>query len=374
MGWDWLKKAGDIGAAVATGGAIGGWGAPPPSQWGGGGGGKKGGGGDQISGSNDGRGGPQFAPPGQGGPEWDAAVAGNADPYWDDTNFSWEELAEATKRHLAEREKFGLDDPGTGEQYTADTADFFKQPTQGGQYWNQVAGKFNAPAANWSNRADEWYQQFKGQVPNMPDDAGLGGYYDEAKRRTSEDINSQLAARGLFGSSEGVGMLGEALTGLEAERANREADYRLRKTAEDRMWQQLGGGLARGGDLSEQGMAGQELAYLLGGANVAGAADRSDLARVLGGADVAFRGQGAREGRLGDRFNRTYGMGADTRDFLQSGYEHGFAQDERLLGDVLEALLAQYGFDYSAGQRQQEQNNAGLAMVLDFASGMGWLS
>lgn len=71
--------------------------------------------------------------------------------------------------------------------------------------------------------AESFYQQVQGGV-----NQNLDPYYQRARERTSADINKQLAARGQFGSSVGTGMLGDALSNLSAEQANREADFQLR--------------------------------------------------------------------------------------------------------------------------------------------------
>ena len=271
-------------------------GVPWDQRWFGGGGGNQGG--NQISGGNAPPG-PQFAPPGQGGPQWDAAIASGMPPNWQGGPGAWnpgmshgQNVAAQGGMNVGGDAAAGQDpsstmqDPGFGEEAWKQHGDFFFQPGEANQYWNEVQGRFTTPRQT-SNYAEEAYHDFN----NAGITAGLDPYYDRARRRTSEDINSELAARGMHGSSAGMDILGEALGGLSAEQANREGDFRLRAHG-------LQGQLGRGADISSAAGAANELDWLTGGAGLAGAVDAGDLSRRSAGMNAALGAQGAEEGRL----------------------------------------------------------------------------
>jgi hypothetical protein len=136
----------------------------------------------------------------------------------------------------------------------------------------------NTPGA--SNRADEFYQQFLGQIPDFKSDPGLQPYYDRAREKSAEDINRQMAARGMWGSSAAGGMIGEAMPDLGAEQANREAEYYLNLLGEQRNWQGLGGQLAGSADTSSRGKAANELAWTQGLSDIANSGQELELARA----------------------------------------------------------------------------------------------
>ena len=126
----------------------------------------------------------------------------------------------------------------------------------------------NNPAFNLSGpgAAEQYWQQMKpqGDLPGLP---GLDPYYERARERTSGDINKQLGARGMFGSSVGMGMLGDALGGLGAEQANREADYALARQRGQQSQQGLMGQLAGQAQAAQQGRIGDLWNYQMSLAN-----------------------------------------------------------------------------------------------------------
>ncbi len=118
-----------------------------------------------------------------------------------------------------------LQQEGQREQFFDPT--LFEAPWAG----EQAAQGFiqqGAPQAGLQNVAMQNYQQFQNQIGTDP---GLGAYYDRAKGRLSADMNQQLAARGGYRGTVGAGMVGDALGGLEAQRAKEEADYMLNQQA-----------------------------------------------------------------------------------------------------------------------------------------------
>jgi hypothetical protein len=173
-------------------------------------------------------------------------------------------------------------------------------PSSAGQYWNSVAGGQNTPTA-----ATGAYHDFQGSTP-----ANLDPAYDRAETTAAGAINDQLAARGLHGSSYGVGLIGSKVADLEAQKVKDNAQYGLQRA-------QLGGQLA---SASDQGRLAQILGYgnlaQAGGtgdlsrlgllAGVAGGADSQRLGSLTAGMSAANVAQGAKRTRTQDYFNNIY--------------------------------------------------------------------
>lgn len=198
-------------------------------------------------------------------------------------------------------------------------------PSQAGQYWQSVAGQQNTPTATSGAYAD-----FRSSTP-----ANLAPAYDRAETATAGAINDQLAARGLHGSSYGVGLIGSKIADMEAQRVKDEAQYGLQRA-------QLGGSLASAAD---QGALAKTLGFgqlaqtagsgdlsrlgLLAG--VAGGADSQRLASLTAGQSAANVAQGAKRTRTQDYFGNVFQPSAMMS--AQAGGEY-----DRLLSDDQQAL------------------------------------
>jgi len=195
------------------------------------------------------------------------------------------------------RNNEGYQQEGLGEQFASENAAALQQAGQGEQWWNKYGGQFNQASAS------EGLQQ----------DPGLGAYYDRAKTRTAGDINNQLAARGGFGSSAGMSQISDAMVGLEAERANKEADYRagIAGQADEARMTRLGLGSTMSGQAQDrmqgrvnQGMnmqsqaQNQMLDRLMAGQNAASSVDNQNLNQLIAGGNAAMGSQQIRTGRV----------------------------------------------------------------------------
>lgn len=152
-----------------------------------------------------------------------------------------------------QQQGYGIGDVGPFQQY---------RPNQGIQQggYNQ---KFDisGPGA-----AESFWQQMKpqAQLPELP---GLDPYYQRARERTAADVNKQIGARGMFGSSVGLDQLGNALGGLSAEQANREAQYALDRQRGQQSQTGLMGQLAGQAQAAQQGRIGDLWNYQMSLAN-----------------------------------------------------------------------------------------------------------
>lgn len=64
---------------------------------------------------------------------------------------------------------------------------------------------------------------------NAKQPQNMDAYYDNASRKSQNAINTQMAARGSYGSSNAIGTLGAAETDLRAQQARDEAGYGLQR-------------------------------------------------------------------------------------------------------------------------------------------------
>lgn len=115
----------------------------------------------------------------------------------------------------------------------------------GGQY--QQLGQYQDP-----NRAAGQYEQTQQAFGDMPI-ANFDPFYDRARQLATQDYNRQSAGRGVYGSSEALSGVGNVITDIEAQRANRSFDAEMQRAQEQRARQQLLGEQARQGDLSGLG-------------------------------------------------------------------------------------------------------------------------
>lgn len=262
----------------------------------------------------------------------------------------------------------------------------FNTPTASENFYGQNAGQFQAPGAaeNWfaghsgqfdkpgaaedfysahkgdlanmpglSNHAEEAYQHTRGNMPDIASDPGLDPYYKHAAQVGTQNLNTQLAARGAYGSSVGTGQIGNLLQGLGAEQANREAQYHLDRLAEQRGWEGLQGQLASGADSSSGRIHDAKLSDLMGFGNLAQSAGQSSLSRLLGASGAASAAQGAQTARLSAGTSAA-GQASDA-DIARQGLAAGLAgqSDSSARANLNTGVNASQALDSVRGGRIQ---------------------
>lgn len=126
-------------------------------------------------------------------------------------------------------------------------------PMAAQSFFDQVGGSYDSMGRySDPNLAAGQYAQTQGAFGDMPI-AEFDPFYDRASQLATQDYNRQAAGRGVYGSSEALSGVGNVITDIEAQRANRSFDAEMQRAQEQRMRQQLLGEQARMGDLSSQG-------------------------------------------------------------------------------------------------------------------------
>lgn len=283
---------------------------------------------------------------------------------------------------------FDMRGPGALEKAFEERGQDFFKPTQTQAWWDQNQQRLGGPTATQdyfgrvgqgpapqgATNVQDYFGQFQNRGRLLP--SNLDPYFERARERTANDINSAFAARGMYNSSTATGALGDAMVGLSAEQAQQEANYDLARAAEDRAWTGLGGQLAGGADANALGQAGLNLQHLLGLGGLAQGADRAEIAQFLAGLQAsgaidqntlnalnsyfgaAAGAQGARRGRVQDFFGNVYAPAAATAGIMGDSFESGFTADQQAffeelalkLGIPVEALMQDY--------RNQEKRKA----------------
>lgn len=149
--------------------------------------------------------------------------------------------------------------------------------TQGEQNLGGIAGQYDSVGRyNDPNLAAGQYAQTQGAFGALPI-AEFDPFYDRASQLGVQKYNQNAAGRGVYGSSEALSGVGNVITDIEAQRANRSFDAEMQRTQEQRARQQLLGEQARMGDLSS--IAGF-------GANLAGAETFGNLSNMQGNLEL----------------------------------------------------------------------------------------
>lgn len=179
------------------------------------------------------------------------------------------------------------------------------------QYWQGVQGKFagHNPTPNYA--ADAYNRSLM-----RPTEAGLDPYYKKAHEIGAERIDRAMGARGMFASTPAIEAQTDLAARLGAEQANREADFMLAQQGERRAG-------ATAATQAGLGIGNQQLSYLMGGGQLAGAA------------------QGAERMRWNDQaHNMLQGIMA-TMPMVSQGFEQMLMQDQHLLDLINQGSLAQ---------------------------------
>ena len=122
--------------------------------------------------------------------------------------------------------------------------------TQGQNNMSQIAGGYDQNGQyDGPNRAGGQYEQTQQAFGDMPI-ANFDPFYDRARQLGVQSYNQDAAGRGVYGSSEALSGVGNVITDIEAQRANRSFDAEMQRAQEQRARQELLGNQARMGDLS----------------------------------------------------------------------------------------------------------------------------
>lgn len=213
---------------------------------------------------------------------------GQGDQYWNQVQgqfnqpFSGEqftrEATQALSPNGASSAFYNAQNPSQYTNYTGGNnaqgqyqANASSGPLAGQQFYDQADYNTTGRYTD-QNRAGAQYEQTQGAFGDLPI-ANFDPFYDRARQLGVQAYNQDAAGRGVYGSSETLSGVGNVITDIEAQRANRSFDAEMQRAAELRARQQLLGEQARQGDLSSLGAF---------GANLEGVSTFGNLAKTAG--------------------------------------------------------------------------------------------
>lgn len=243
---------------------------------------------------------------------------------------------------------WGLDmtKPGAMEQYQKDHAGYFDQPTLSEMFAKNALAQGHGPT---TNRAEEAFQQFKTQTPQ-----NLDPYYDNQRRRATEALNKTMAARGSYGSSAYDDQAAEMNMNLAADQANREGQYGLQRGS-------LLGQLGTGADASSLAGSANDRNWTSTLGSIAGGADSAGLSRVIGGANVAGAAQGAQRTRGQDAFGNQMQIGNALSGVMGQGYGNIFGTDMNLINSIIGLNTGTAAEGYNQRSQESQQNRQDIS-------------
>lgn len=253
-----------------------------------------------------------------------------------------------------------------GEQYFQNNQAQWSQPTASQQNWQQTQGQYanHGPTTNY---AEEAYRRYQPQA--YATDPNLGGYYDRAMQRTGADIDKAMAARGMYNSGAATSAIANASVDLNAERANREAQYGLDRAGAMRADAGMGGTLASAADASSAAGSQDALSWLTGGAGAAGNVDSANLAWLNSGQNAATTAQGLARGRQQDYFNNNFTFDSFMAGLANDSYNGMLSSDADLMDKILETKLANAKSMQNSEAANKEEFKNDESHMMDMAKG-----
>lgn len=239
----------------------------------------------------------------------------------------------------------GLDfsKPGAGEAYFGNNGMAWQSPSYGEVNNQGLVSQYSDPNARpqVTNNTQTWFDSYSANMPSIASDPGLAPYYENAKNRAAESIAQSTAARGSYGSSSANDQTARAFTDLEADRAQKEAQYNLQRLGEQRAWESLGGQLAGSADASSRAVSENEQNWINLLSQLGISASQLGLDRTNAGMDAAMGAQGAQRTRGQDYFQNQLAMGDRVSDIYSQFMLPALDNDAALMGQSASGGIAQ---------------------------------
>lgn len=270
-----------------------------------------------------------------------------------------------------------LSQRGAGENMFALLGQNYTAPGKSERFATNTLGQYANGTPEVAGNQQDYFKSFTQSKPGIDKEPGFDAYYDRAAERLGRDMNNQMAARGVYGTSVGVGQLGDAMTDLRADQAKNEANYNLQRLGEQRAWEGLGGQLAGAADQNSQAQSQNRLGWLSGLNDIAQGSDQFGLNRLNAGMSAGNMAQGLEQSRAQQLFGNELAMGDRMSGMMGDTYGGMLAGDQDLMNSSMgmgmglasEALNQ----DYRGQERIKDDAQWGMDMLSGFAGGMGGL-
>lgn len=250
--------------------------------------------------------------------------------------------------------------PVAGDYYNQNRS-VWESPSSGEVNAQGIVNQFSDPnnRPQGTQNTQNFYDQYMGNMPNINSDPGYGEYFQHAKDRSAESINQTMAARGAYGSSAANDQISRAFSDLDAQQAEKEADYNLRRIGENRAWQSLGGSLAGQADQNSLANASQTKDWenMLGQLGLS--ASQLGLSRTNAGMDAANAATAEKRNAGQDMFNNQQGMGDRLSENTMKSLMQMLGMDSEFFDKLQSGNLAA-GNQAAANEQTNNQNTLNL--------------
>lgn len=329
---------------------------------------------------------------------FDQTMPGVQEQHWENNQNLW---TQSPNMDWVQEKLPEFENPTFGEQYGKDNLPTFGQPGQGQQFWNQVAGTFNTQGTySGPNNSQQAFNSTNAAIPQslVPT---FNSYYDRAKETAVGDMNSQAAARGVYGSSQTLNNVGNVITDIEAQRANRLGDFSLADSENQRNWRGLAGQQASNADDSginqfdadlrgigtygnmafnaegadyNRDTAGFDIANSVGnsemdrrmsGIETAMGLESGSLQRLIASFGASGEAQDQRDDRLGTQFDQTRAQGNDLADYFTQMYDDLLNTDQEMMTGGVEGDLGASQNNVNDDRYNQERLRRDLKDIID---------
>ncbi len=259
---------------------------------------------------------------------------------------------------------------GIGENMFDALGGGFMRPGMSEGFAAKSLGEFKDGTPDGTDRQGANFDRFNASRPGIADEPGFEAYYDRAAERLGRDMNNQLSARGVYGSSVGVGQLGDAMTDLRADQAKNEADYNLRRLGEERGWEGLAGSLAGGADRNSLDRSQNQLGWMSGLGNIAQAGDNFGLNRLNSGLSGANNAQALEQGRFQTLLGNELGMGDRMNGMMGQAYGDMLQTDMDLMNSSMGMGMGLAAEALNQDYRTQEKIKDDESHAMDMFGGL----
>lgn len=311
-------------------------------------------------------------------------------------------------------------DPWAGEQANTQLLSSMSGPGAGQQFWNGVKGNFNTmtPAEQsmqrgytGKNNALSAFGQTQARLPNSFQPQ-FDAYYDRMKDKVMSDVNTQSAARGVYGGSPALNNSIGAGLDVEAQRAKAATDFMFQDSQNQMNWlnslSQQGrtadltgldifganekaarfgldrtktyGDLAFQADESELardreraklafGLDEQRGARLGSAVNAGLGVSNAELSRLNSAMSAAGQADDERSGRIDSIYNKVAGMSDDVQDFFMDNYNALISGDMNMSSESMQTAIAQMADQRGWTQQQRAQFSQDIADLIGGLTG-----
>lgn len=260
---------------------------------------------------------------------------------------------------------------GLGENMFALLGQNYTAPGRSEGFAGKTLGQYENGTPEGTTQQSSNYERFAGERPHIASEPGFDSYYDRAAERLSRDMGNQQAARGVYGSSVGLGQTGDALKDLRADQAKNEANYNLQRLGEERGWEGLQGQLAGSADQNSLANSANRLGWLQGLGGLANQGDVFGLNRINSGLSAGNNAQGLEQGRMQQLLNNEMGMGNAMSGLMGGAYGDMLGTDQDLMNSSMGMGLGQASEALNQDYRNQQKQKDDAQWGMDMATGVG---